>query len=125
LDAYQSGVVDLNELKKRNENLNVLKKNIEKELKGLQALKLQDDSRFHFGDLFENILQHMDTKANNLDFDEKRKIVRLLVEEVVVHLDTISLVHCISPMALARQECQLRAGDFNRPRKLGLPGLLT
>ena len=110
LDAYQCGMVDLNELKKRNLNLDILKKNLEKELKGLQALKYQDNSKFQFGNLFGDILSQIGKKANALTFDDKRKLLRLLVQEVVVHLDTISLVHCVSPMALTRQEFQLRVG---------------
>ena len=108
LDAYQSGVIELKELKRRNQSLNILKRDLEKELKGLQAVKMEIDSRFEFGNLFEDILNQMNNKANKLEFDEKRKLVRLLVEQIVVHEDNISLVHCISPMALDQQKCLLK-----------------
>ncbi len=106
LDAYQSGVIDLKELKKRNFNLNERKNSLENDIQGLQAVRLQVEE-FEFGSLFDNILEKMQTKANELSFDEKRKLVRLLVEQVVVQSDTINLIHCISPKILAQEECLL------------------
>ncbi len=44
LDAYQSGVIDLKELKKRNFNLNERKNSLENDIQGLQAVRLQVES---------------------------------------------------------------------------------
>lgn len=41
LDAYQSGVIELKELKRRNQEIEMHRKNHEKDLKEFQALKLQ------------------------------------------------------------------------------------
>jgi site-specific DNA recombinase len=110
LDAYQSGVIDLKELKKRKESLDATKKDIDKDIKGVQAVKIEADQGVDIGDLFENVLQNMQAKADTLTLKEKRKLVRLLVEEIVIHAETINLMHCISPRAIAQEECQLR-GD--------------
>lgn len=109
LDAYQSGVIDLKELKKRNKQLDEQKKKFEKDIESLQAVKIQEKEGFELGNIFENIIKRMEHRAQDLTFEEKRKLIRLLVEEVVIHKDTISLVHCISPIAIAQDGCLLKA----------------
>lgn len=111
LDAYQSGIVELKELKKRSCEIDGRRKGFEKDLKNLQALKFETENRVEFSDLFGKILKRMETKGNNLSLDEKRKLTRLLVEQVVVHTNKIELVHCVSPMSLAQEECLFRAGE--------------
>ena len=115
LDAYQSGLIELEELKKRNKNLDEHKRNIEKDIKGLQAIKFQQENTLDLGNLFENILQHVQGKANKLSFDEKRNLIRLLVDQVIVHKDMIEITHCISPLAISREKCQLRLGVGLKP----------
>jgi len=110
LDAYQSGVVELKELKKRNQSLDVQKRIIEKDIKSIQALKIEAKDGLVFNDLFESVLERMNKKAEKLTFDEKRKLVLLLVEQVIVHKDSLTLIHCVSPRALAREECLLKVG---------------
>jgi len=115
LDAYQTGALELKELKRRNQDLDIRKRAFEKSIEGVQALKLEAESGFKFGAVFDNILEKIQSKGDKLPFNEKRKLVRLLVEQVVVYQDMISLVHCVSPMAIAQEECQLKAGVVNEP----------
>jgi site-specific DNA recombinase len=107
LDAYQSGVVELKELKRRNQELDIRRKSIDNDIKGMQALRIENENGLEFGELFENILKRMQLKVSILTFEEKRKLVRLLVEQVVIHTETIEITHCVSPMAISQQECQL------------------
>lgn len=110
LDAYQSGVIDLKELKKRNFEVETRKINFEKDIHGLQVLKLRTKN-IEFADLFAGILKKVENKTNELSFEEKRKLVRLLVDRVIVQKDTIHLIHCVSPasIALTDEECLLKA----------------
>jgi site-specific DNA recombinase len=109
LDAYQTGVVELKELKRRNKDIDLRRKCIEKILQGLQALKLEVESGVEFKKLFDNTLKKIQTKGEGLSFDVKRKLIRLLVEQIVVDADAITIVHCVSPRMIAQEECLLRA----------------
>ena len=110
LDGYQAGAVELKELKRRNQDLDARKRAFEKSIEGIQALKLEAESSFKFGAVFNNIFDKIQSKGDSLPFSEKRKLVRLLVEQVVVYQDMISVVHCVSPMAIAQEECRLKVG---------------
>ncbi len=109
LDAYQNGVIELQELKKRNISLESRRRVIEKEMQGIEAQKLNLNSEFEVEIMFEAILENIQTKGDCLTFDEKRKLVRLLVEQVTVSQDNIEVVHCISPLAIVGGTCLLKA----------------
>lgn len=109
LDAYQSGVIDLKELKKRNFGIDARRRDLEKDIHGLQALKLQTKN-IEFASMFAGILKKVETKMNELSFEEKRKLIRLLVDQVIVNEDTVHLIHCVSP-TLMYDECQLKASE--------------
>ena len=109
LDAYQSGVIELKELKKRNIALGTRKKALEKEIQSIQAQRLNLNSGVEIEEIFDVILENIQTKGYCLTFDEKRKLVRLLVEQVIVSEDSVRIVHCISPYAIAGENCLLKA----------------
>jgi len=108
LDAYQKGVIELNELKKRNTDLEARRRAFEKEIQGLQAKRLNINTNFEVNVLFNSTLQNIKTKGNCLTFDEKRKLVRLLVEQVIITEDTVKLIHCVSPHAISKEKCLLK-----------------
>ena len=115
LDAYQAGVMELNELKQRNHDLGIRRKNLQKDLQNIQAAKIHRESGFNFRDFFDNALKKMKMKVEGLSFDEKRKLIRLLVEEIVIEKETITIVHCISPKAMEDEKCQLKADGALKP----------
>ena len=109
LDAYQKGVIELDELKKRNTNLESQRRSFEKEMKGWQAQRLNMNANFEVHALFNATLENIKTKGNCLTFDEKRKLVRLLVEQVIITEDSIRVIHCISPHVISKETCLLKA----------------
>lgn len=111
LDAYQTSIIELDDLKKRNHALDVRKKNIEKDILCIRALRLKAENKLNFRDLFDNTIKKIQSKAEGLSISEKRKLVRLLVEQVTVNLDSITLIHCVSPVALTQEKCLLQARD--------------
>jgi site-specific DNA recombinase len=107
LDAYQKGLVSLEGLKKRYQESDRRRSSLEKEIKRIQALKFDNA---HMQDLekgFEAILQRIKLCAENLDFKEKQKIVRLLVEQVAISPKGVKVIHCVSSEMITQEFCQL------------------
>jgi site-specific DNA recombinase len=113
LDAYQSGLVDLKELTRRNQSIETKRNAIEKELKSIQALKFNRGNERNLEKVFDNIIERMKVSSNNLTIEEKQKLVRLLVEQVIVDVNKIKIVHCISPKVIAQEIGQLNGDDGN------------
>jgi len=108
LDAYQSGLIDLEELRKRHQESDKRRSAVEKEMKRIQAVKFDADN---FNDLekgLDNALKTMKLSAGNLDLKEKQNIVRLLIDKVVIYPTNLKIIHCISPKAIMQEFCQLR-----------------
>ena len=94
LDAYQSGCIDIKELKARMGNIKKEKNNIAKELSGTgsglskgQLLELSEAVKY-----FSNYLKQ---SRDNLNLEEKRKIVRMLIQEIQIGKEDISVNHII------------------------------
>ena len=107
LDAYQEGVMNLEELGKRNGCMNTRKNDLERSLQSIKALKFQCIENGNLEQNFDAILKRMELTADSLSFQEKQKIVRLLVDKVIIYKDQVTLVHCISPRQLSCENGQL------------------
>jgi site-specific DNA recombinase len=112
LDAYQSGVLDLENLRERHQKLNFRRQGCEKEKNAIQAFRVE--KQIDFGSLFESVLKKIQNSSNDLPLKEKQKLVRLLVEKVVVDEQEITVVHCVSPSAINQEICQLRGAGQKR-----------
>ena len=110
LDAYQSDVVDIKELKKRNQNLDERRNALEKEIKAIEAQKVSQENRDDIDVFFKRILDRMKVSANDLPLKEKQKLVRLLVEQIIVDQKNIKIVHCVSIRSIAQEIGQLSGG---------------
>jgi site-specific DNA recombinase len=118
LDAYQNGLLDLKELSQRNQKLDKRRGEIEREIKGLHALKLTQQLGNNWEQVFDTILERIKKSATELAFPEKQQLIRLLVERVVVSRDTVKIMHCISPQLLSGEKVPLRLGVDKRPNGL-------
>lgn len=107
LDAYQEGLLSLEELVKRNRSIDTRRGDLEKSMQAIRALKLEHVGKYGIEASFNSLLKRMEEAAESLTFSEKQKLVRLLVEKVVVKADKITVVHCISPRILAKENSQL------------------
>ncbi len=111
LDAYQSGLIELEELKKRHQEANKRRNVIEKLNQKIQALKFDNENIRDLEKGLENALKAMKLSSENLCFKEKQKIIRLLVEKIVIYPTEVKIIHCISPKAIAQEFCQLTLID--------------
>lgn len=107
LDAYQSGLLDLDDLRTRNANIDARKKALDKEMRAIEAMRIYYTEESFLECNFKAILERMEAKADSLSFREKQSLIRLLVDKVVVKMDKVAIVHRISPRALKTEVGQL------------------
>jgi site-specific DNA recombinase len=95
LDAYQEDLLPLSELRKR---IPALRKRLSALVSELQSLELRAVDQEKFLTLSENIegfLAHMRKSAQTLNVKDRQRILRLLVKEILVGPDTITIKHSI------------------------------
>jgi site-specific DNA recombinase len=93
--AYQEGLVTLPQLRQRMPDLRKQAQAIESEL---QSLEMAAVDQAHYLQLAENLsgfCGKLRLRADTLDVRERQQILRLLVKEVLVDTDTITLRHSI------------------------------
>ena len=95
LDAYQEEVITLDELRERKSPLQTRQQSIVSELKALQTAELDRASRLSLATTMERFLQRMRQGAQSVSLTERQRIVRLLVREVQVGKDAITICHSI------------------------------
>ena len=94
LDAYQEGLITIAQLRKRMPELQKRVNTTEKELENLKNHELALDQRLQLLD-GQSFTSQLGLNINQLDIKEKKKILRLLVKEVVVGDDVIDIRHSI------------------------------
>jgi site-specific DNA recombinase len=95
MDAYQEGLMELSELRQRVPELKKRQSVLQKELDGLQMQALEQSRLADVNPSLERFLQEIKTSAQNLAIEDKHKIVRLLVKDVIVGPDSITINHSI------------------------------
>jgi site-specific DNA recombinase len=94
LDAYQEGLITIAQLRIRMPELQRRLKAIEKELENLKHHELTLDQRLQYLDA-QSFASQLGVNIDSLNIKEKKKILRLLVKEVVVGDDLIDIRHSI------------------------------
>ena len=106
LDAYQSGLLDLASLSKRAHGLEKRKVELENEKRERQNLKLMKEIGLDWEKAFEAILTRVKQASTELLFSEKQKLVRLIVEKIIITQGEVKIMHCISPKMI-HENCPL------------------
>jgi site-specific DNA recombinase len=107
LDAFQSGLIDIEGLKRRHQESDKRRNSVEKEIKRIQALKFDNENIQDLEKGLEKVLKTMKLSAENLSLKDKQKVIRLVVEKVVVSPTKVRIIHCISPQMIDQEFCQL------------------
>jgi len=94
LDAYQEGLLTIAQLRSRMPELQRRLHATEKELENLKYYELALDQRLQYLDV-QSFTTQLGVNLGSLDIKEKKKILRLLVKEVVVGEDSIEIRHSI------------------------------
>jgi len=94
LDAYQEGLIPIAQLRKRMPELQKKVNAIEKDLEHLKVHETALDQRLQLLDV-PSFTSQVDQNLHQLDIKEKKKILRLLVKEIIVGDDIIDIKHSI------------------------------
>jgi site-specific DNA recombinase len=96
IDAYQEGLIDLAELRHRLPELKERESALQRELDGLNLQAIEQSRLVGINASIAKFTEQLRNSAQELDVERKQKIVRLLVREVVVGPDRITIHHSIS-----------------------------
>jgi site-specific DNA recombinase len=95
LDAYQEGLLKLEELRSRLPDLRKRSEALQSELRSLATASADRQMFLRLADNIGNFLQRLRRTADTLDVIERQKILRLVVKEILVCKDTIKIKHSI------------------------------
>ena len=125
LDAYQEGIVTLDELRRRNAPLQTRQCSIRSELEALQTSELDRESQLALATTIQQFLQRLRQAAQALSILERQRIVRLLVREVRIGKDSVTICHSIPLNELPPTGSDPSPGQLsNTKRASGRSGLL-
>src|SRR5262249_4566688 len=88
-------LMELGELRQRVPELKKRQVALEKELDTLNMQALEHNRLADINPSIESFLQQMKASAQGLTIEQKQKIVRLLVKDVVIGIDNITINHSI------------------------------
>jgi site-specific DNA recombinase len=95
LDAYQEELISLEELRHRMPPLRKRQQAVEAQRQALAEQVTDSQGYLRLADTLEAFLARLRAQAETLDVIEKQKILRLVVKEVLVGEDTITIKHAI------------------------------
>jgi len=95
LDAYQEGLIRMEELRKRIPGLRKRQEALKAELNSLEAAAISQQGFLRLAENMEGFLGQLRKTADSMSVSDRQKIVRLVVKEILVDLDTIKIKHSI------------------------------
>ncbi len=95
LDGYQEGLIELDELRKRMPELKKREQVLNSQLQSLEAASLEQDHLVELSVKVEDFLKRMRHSAKSLSVLDRQKVIRLIIKEVVVGLDGITIKHSV------------------------------
>src|SRR4051812_28263013 len=95
LTAYQEDLLSLDELRRRMPSLRQREQSLQGELQSLRDRAADETAVLRLTETLASFLQRLRGTAETLDIAERRKIIRLLVKEVLVGDDSITIRHSI------------------------------
>ncbi|MDP1869995.1 MAG: recombinase family protein, partial [Gallionella sp.] len=93
LDAYQEGLLKLDELRSRMPNLRKRSEALQAELRSLEAITADQQTFLRLAENIESFLERLRSTADTLDVIERQKILRLVVKEILIHKEAIKIRH--------------------------------
>ncbi len=95
VDAYQEDLLSLDELRGRIPNLRDRERQIRRELRTLEAELLDQETYLALAENLESFLEHLQEAATKSSVEDRQRVVRLLVKEVLVDAETVLIRHSI------------------------------
>jgi site-specific DNA recombinase len=96
LDAYQqTECLSMDEFRRRMQNLNKHKEHIEKALENHKASEIMRQSHNEILMTLDQCVDRINKSSNSLEIGEKQKILRLLIDEIILGDDEVLIKHSI------------------------------
>ncbi len=95
LNAYQEGLVSLEQLRARMPELRQQQQALQAERQSLQATSADQAHCLRLAETLTGFCAQLRSRANTLDVSDQQKILRLLVKEILVGKDTLVIRHSI------------------------------
>jgi site-specific DNA recombinase len=95
ITAYQEGLVSLAQLRQRMPELNKKSQSVESELQSLETAPVDQARYLHLAESLDGFRSKLRERAKTLDVCERQQILRLLVKEVLVATDSLTIRHSI------------------------------
>jgi site-specific DNA recombinase len=93
--AYQEGLMTLEQLRGRIPELRKRQQGVQAELRSLAAAATDETQYLRLVETFADFRTRLRVRAQTLDIRERQKILRLVVNEIVVGHDSITIRHSI------------------------------
>jgi site-specific DNA recombinase len=94
LDAYQEGLIPIEQLRKRMPNLQKRINQTVKQIQNIQTHEITLGKQLELLDITA-FAKEMENNLDELDIQAKRKIMKLLIKEIIVDSETIHIRHSI------------------------------
>ncbi len=95
LDAYQEGLLQLPELRMRMQELRKRQSALKSELQSIEAKTIAEETYLQLVSKIDDFLFRMRRSAETLNVLDRQKILRLVIKEVLVDTDTVTIKHSI------------------------------
>ena len=95
LDAYQEGLIELEELRQRMPELRKREQKLNSQLQSLEAAALEQSHLLEFSVKAEDFLKRLRHSSKSLSVLDRQKVIRLVIKEVLVGMDKITIKHSI------------------------------
>jgi site-specific DNA recombinase len=99
LTAYQEDLLSLNELRRRMPAMRQREQRLQDELRSLSAQLFDQAAYLRLAETLTAFLDRLRSHAETLDVQDRQRITRLLVKEIVVADDSITIRHSIPTAA--------------------------
>ena len=96
ISAYQEGLVTLPQLRHRMPELRKQAQAVESELQSLEMATLDQAKYLQLAETLATFRSRLRARAETLDIRERQQILRLLVKEILVDAETITIRHSIA-----------------------------
>jgi len=95
LDAYQEGLIKIEELRDRMPRLRKRQKALQSELASLECALSDQKSVLQLATNIESFLEQLKSAADTLSVVERQKVLRLIVKEILIDDETVTIKHSI------------------------------
>jgi site-specific DNA recombinase len=116
IEAYQEELISLDELRARSPGLRKREATLQAELDALDAEQHDAESYLKLTETLKSFRTRLGANAQELTIEQRQQVVRLLVREVLVGEDQITIRHSIpDPQGAQPSSSSLRSGGQLHP----------